>query len=95
MAEAKRDQNHVPVLLGYDEQQNTTVMAHCDSLTNYVLIEIQPRPDYVGVNLTEPAKRDQNHVPVMLAVTDDINEDVVMIPAHPVSKLPMIDYIEI
>ena len=95
MAEAKRDQNHVPVLLGYDDRISTTVMAHCDPITNYILIEIQPREDYTGVSVTEPAKRDQNHVPVMLSVTNDSNQNVVMVPAHPISKLPMIDFIEI
>jgi hypothetical protein len=57
--------------------------------------DVYKRQDYVGVNLTEPAKRDQNHVPVMLSVTDDSNQNVVMIPAHPISKLPMIDFIEL
>jgi len=91
--DAKRDQNHVPVLLGYDYVNDSTDMARVDPVTGYVLIEIQPRPDYVGVNPTEPLKRDQNHVTIMGAITDDANEDIVPVVAHPVGKLPMIDYI--
>lgn len=91
----KRDQNHISPLLGYDYTNNSTEMARVEPVTGYVLIEIQPRPDYVGVGLDEPAERDQNHVTVMMGVTDDANEDVSMIPAHPVGKLPMIDYVEI
>lgn len=76
--EANRDQNHVPVALGASIVDGSTMPLLVDPLTDRLLVVIYPSPDEALVTgeYTDKAKRDQNHVPNGLAVTDDVNEDV-------------------
>lgn len=71
--EAKRDQNHITVALGYDAENDVTLPLRVDPVTDELLIEIQPRPTYVPTATPSIAERDENHVTTTLAVTDDAN----------------------
>jgi len=75
MANAQRDENRIPVGLAVsDTDGETTLPLYLDSATNRLLIEIEVVTDNVGTLPAQPAIRDQNNVPVSLAVTDDANE---------------------
>ena len=76
--EAEREQNHVPTTLGASVTDGTAMPLLVDPATDRLLVVIYPSADEVPVTgeYTNKAKRDQNHVPVGLAVTDDSNEDV-------------------
>jgi hypothetical protein len=72
---AKRDQNFVPVGLGADDTDITqTLPLTVDTASNRLLIEITSVDTSSGTLPTAPAPRDQNFVPVAMAVTDDANE---------------------
>jgi hypothetical protein len=90
MAQANRDQNHVTVALGASIVNETTLPFLVDPVSNRLLITIYPCPDEILVTgeYTDRAKRDQNHVPAGLAVTDDGNTDVksLITPSDPTTQ---------
>lgn len=96
MANAKRDQNHVPVALGLNYQTMLPSELVIDPITGYVLIEIQPWPDYTEIPPIGNARRDQNHVHAGLAlVNDGLGTTLQNLPMNKQTGLLQIDYISI
>lgn len=93
--DAKRDQNRVPTALGASIIDDTTQPLLVDPATDRLLVVIYPSADEALVNgeYSDRAKRDPNHVPVGLAVTDDSNEDVksLITPADPTAQYLYVD----
>ena len=67
MANAKRDQNHVPTLLAASDADGTTTLP---VYANEVSHSLSADNSIGGTDLSdEPAKRDQNRVPILMAVS--------------------------
>jgi len=76
MSNANRDQNKVTVVIGQDDSSNSVVEAKADETTHRLLAT------YLGNDGTSNdgiAKRDENHVPVFMAVSADDGETPVAI----------------
>ena len=74
MAVAKRDGNHVPVLIGTSSVDGITpVMARVNPITGYLLIQVVANTGAVAVTPVTRAKHDENHVTTALAETNDAN----------------------
>ena len=68
MADANRDQNHVPVALGVSSVDDITPLPLCvDPSTNYLLVEIATGA--VTATSATQNKRDGNHVPTVYGVS--------------------------
>lgn len=75
MAQAKRDENRVPVLLGVSSVDGVTpVPIRVDPLTGRVLANILAIDEFASTN--PEIKRDENRIQVGTAVTDDSNQTV-------------------
>lgn len=70
MANAKRDDNREIVGLGWDATNSTTSPLKVDPVTGRLLITISSIGDS-SVHNSQPAKRDDNRMPVALATDDD------------------------
>ena len=80
MSEAKKDENHEKVGLAYDETNETTEPLLVDPITDRLEIVITEDGGAGGTPVSiEGAPRDDNHVPIIMGVTDDANETVVPI----------------
>ncbi len=70
MADLKRDQNHVTVGGGADDNSTTTVLPlKVDPATNYMTVLMQF--DSLTPTVATADKRDQNFVPTMYGVSSD------------------------
>jgi hypothetical protein len=75
--QAKRDENRTTVGLAYDG--DSTAPIKLDPVTDALLVEIADTSSGGTITDTDRAKRDENYVPVLMAVTDDENENLVPI----------------
>ena len=68
MAQALRDQNHVPVGIGVSNTDSVTpVMLRVDPVTGYLIVDNTSQS--LAVTSAETDKRDQNHVPTVYGVS--------------------------
>lgn len=79
MSQAQRDQNHIPIAMGVSSADGVTPLPFLvDPVTGRLLITIYPvtTEALVTGEYTNKAKRDANHVPMIMGVTDDVDETV-------------------
>ena len=91
MSEAQRDQNHIPVAMGVSSADGVTPLPLLvDPVTGRLLITIYSTTSEALVTgeYSNRAKRDANHVPMTLGVTDDANETVTSLitPTEPTKQ---------
>lgn len=73
MANAKRDDNKVPVALA-ESEDGTTEPLRVDPATSYLLVDVA-RVDDNGIIGSWPSRspRDDNRIPIIMGETDDVN----------------------
>lgn len=83
--EAKRDQNHVPTILGtLDSDGMTPVVLYADPTTHRLKVD----DDTTGIDLGgEIANRDENHVTTLIAVQSDDEETPITVYGNVDNKL--------
>lgn len=92
MAEAKRDGNSVTTGLGVSEDGNTITPLHVDPATDRLLVEIVLNGSF-SVTDPEALPRDNNHVPVAGAITDDANADIIPLYVDADNGALQVDYV--
>lgn len=75
MAVARRDDNHVPVILGVSSVDGITpIMARINPITGALLIQIVATSAGPAVTQVTRALHDENHVTTALGITNDANQ---------------------